>query len=228
MTLTDVIIPAFNEEHSIGKVIVEIPKDLVNEIIVIDNNSTDDTSNRAREAGATVLSEFKQGYGHACLKGIDYVKSKASPPEIVVFMDGDHSDYPEELPLVTEPIIKEDYDMVIGSRARGIREKHSMTPQQIYGNMLSTRLMNLFYGTDYTDLGPFRAIKLKKLLELGMSDKTYGWTIEMQIRAAKMKMKTIEVPVSYRQRIGQSKVSGTLKGTIFAGTKILYSIFKYM
>lgn len=220
-----VIIPAFNEAESIGKVIVEIPQPFVNEIIVVNNNSSDKTSDVARKAGATVLDEPQQGYGYACLKGMEYAATKK--PDIIVFLDADYSDYPEELPLVVNPIIEQNVDMVIGSRALGKRENGSMTPQQVFGNWLSTTLIRWIYGVNYTDLGPFRAIKWQKLQELNMNDKTYGWTVEMQLKAAKKGLKTTEVAVNYRKRIGVSKVSGTVKGTIMAGYKILGWIFKY-
>lgn len=225
--VVDVIIPAFNEEDSIGRVIADIPKSLVNEIIVVDNNSTDSTTQKARKAGATVFSEKRQGYGFACLRGIDYVQSKDRQPGIIVFLDGDYSDYPEEMPDVVRPIIENDYDMVIGSRLLGQREKGAMLFHQIFGNWLSTRLLRLLYGVKFTDLGPFRAVKFPKLLELNMEEKKYGWTVEMQLKAAKNGLKTCEVPVRYRKRIGTSKVSGTIKGTLGAGYKILATLFKY-
>ena len=223
-----VIIPAFNEENAVGIVIREIPKHLVAEIIVVNNNSNDQTAQIAKEAGATVLNENRQGYGWACLKGIDYCKQQNILPDIVVFMDADHSDYPEEMSAVIKPIIEQNFDMVIGSRALGKRERGSMTPQQILGNWLATNLIKIFYGVTYTDLGPFRAITFEKLIAMKMQDTTYGWTVEMQLKAAKMKLKVVEVPVNYRSRIGVSKVSGTLKGTIMAGYKILSWIFKYL
>ncbi|MEA5426996.1 glycosyltransferase family 2 protein [Arcicella lustrica] len=223
-----VIIPAFNEENAVGIVIREIPKHLVAEIIVVNNNSNDQTAQIAKEAGATVLNENRQGYGWACLKGIDYCKQQNILPDIVVFMDADHSDYPEEMSAVIKPIIEQNFDMVIGSRALGKRERGSMTPQQIFGNWLATNLIKIFYGVTYTDLGPFRAITFEKLIAMKMQDTTYGWTVEMQLKAAKMKLKVVEVPVNYRSRIGVSKVSGTLKGTIMAGYKILSWIFKYL
>lgn len=223
-----VIIPAFNEENAVGIVINEIPKHLVAEIIVVNNNSNDQTAQIAKEAGATVLNESQQGYGWACLRGIDYCKQQNILPDIVVFMDADHSDYPEEMPRLIKPIIEQNFDMVIGSRALGKRERGSMTPQQIFGNWLATNLIKIFYGVTYTDLGPFRAITFEKLIAMKMQDTTYGWTVEMQLKAAKMKLKVAEVPVNYRSRIGVSKVSGTLKGTIMAGYKILSWIFKYL
>ncbi|MFT5884044.1 MAG: glycosyltransferase involved in cell wall biosynthesis [Arcticibacterium sp.] len=219
-----VIIPAFNEALSIDKVIAEIPT-YVEEIIVVNNNSSDHTAEAAKKAGATVINEPRQGYGFACLKGIEALEGK--DVAIVVFLDADYSDYPAELTDVIAPILKEDYDMVIGSRDLGQKEAGSMTPQQIFGNWLATRLIKLFFGVTYTDLGPFRAIRYQKLIDLQMEDQTYGWTVEMQLKAAKQKYKVTEVPVNYRVRIGQSKVSGTLKGTVLAGYKILSWIFKY-
>ncbi|MBI3135534.1 MAG: glycosyltransferase family 2 protein [Bacteroidetes bacterium] len=223
-----VIIPAVNEEHSIGKVVAEIPKDLVAEIIVCNNGSVDKTEEVAKAAGATVLTEDRKGYGWACLKGMDYVASQPIKPDIVVFIDGDYSDYPQEMPLVVKPILDDRADFVIGSRALGKRAKGSMTIPQVFGNWLATRLMRLFHGVRYTDLGPFRAIRYDALMSLGMVDKTYGWTIEMQIKAAKKKLRSVEVAVNYKKRIGVSKVSGTVKGTIFAGYKIILTIFKYL
>jgi glycosyltransferase involved in cell wall biosynthesis len=221
-----VIIPAFNEAKSIAKVVQEIPKDLVHEIVVVNNNSSDETSEMARQAGATVLDEFRQGYGFACLKGIEYAKKQN--PDMVVFLDADYSDYPEEMRLLIKPIIDQNYDMVIGSRALGKRQFGSMTIPQIFGNWLATNLLRLFYSVEYSDLGPFRAIKFEQLLALNMQDTTYGWTVEMQVKAAKMKMKTTEIAVNYKRRIGKSKVSGTVKGTILAGYKIIITIFKYL
>ena len=222
-----VIIPAFNEENGVGQVIREIPREFVKEIIVVNNNSTDNTERIAKEAGATVLREPIPGYGRACLKGIDYLKQMNPKPEIVIFLDADHSDYPEEIPTLLKPIF-EGADLAIGSRALGKKEQGAMTPQQIFGNWLATRLLDLFYGVKSTDLGPFRAIKYTTLIELDMQDKTYGWTVEMQLKAAKNGFRCVEVPVRYRRRIGFSKISGTAKGTILAGYKILATIFKYL
>ncbi|MCF8368831.1 MAG: glycosyltransferase family 2 protein [Bacteroidales bacterium] len=227
MNIVDLVIPAYNEEGSIAKVVSGISKEVVREIVVINNNSSDNTAEIAKRAGATVLQEVRRGYGWACLKGIAHVANKETPPDILVFMDGDYADYPEELPNILQPILKDDMDLVIGSRALGVREKGSMTIPQVFGNWLSTSLMNLIYRSKFTDLGPFRAIKLDMLLALDMQDKTYGWTIEMQIKAVKQKMKCTEVAVNYRKRIGFSKVSGTVKGTLMAGVKIIYLIFKY-
>lgn len=226
MTDIKVIIPAFNEADSIAHVINELPKS-VSEVIVVNNNSTDDTVKNAEAAGATVLTETRKGYGYACLKGLDYVASTSEQPDIIVFIDGDYSDYPEELDKVVAPILKDNIDFVVGARTKSLREEGSMTPQQVFGNWLATFLMRLFFDAKFTDLGPFRAIKYKKLKELNMEDKTYGWTVEMQLKILKKKMTYTEVPVRYKRRIGISKVSGTVKGSIFAGIKILGWIFKY-
>ncbi len=223
-----VIIPAFNEENAVGKVVKAIPKNWVEEIVVVNNNSTDQTRQSAEKEGALVLDQPIKGYGNACLKGIEYVKSKAEKPDIIVFLDADYSDYPEQLPELVKPILEDEMDMVIGSRALGEREGGSMTFPQVFGNWLATRLIRLFYGYRFTDLGPFRAIRWDKLVEINMQDKTFGWTVEMQVKAAKMKMKCTEVPMSYRNRIGKSKVSGTVYGTVMAGYKILHTIFKYL
>lgn len=224
--IINVIIPAFNEEDSIAHVIHEIP-DIVSEVIVVSNNSTDNTDCVAQNAGATVLREERKGYGYACLKGMEYIASKDIKPDIVVFLDGDYSDYPSELTYIVSPIIDKDIDFVIGSRVKRLREPGSMTFPQIFGNWLATTLMKVFFRANYTDLGPFRAIKYNKLLALKMVDKTYGWTVEMQLKVLKKRYSYIEVPVQYKKRIGVSKVSGTIKGAIFAGVKILSWIFKY-
>ena len=221
-----VIIPAFNEADSIGLVIQDIP-DVVEEVIVVSNNSTDQTEENARKAGASVLTETRKGYGYACLKGMHYVAAQAEKPDIIVFLDGDYSDYPEQLSAIIQPILQENIDFVIGARVDRLREEGSMTFPQIFGNWLATRLMRLFFGARFTDLGPFRAIKYEKLLALKMEDKTYGWTVEMQLKAIKQKLSYVEVPVNYRNRIGVSKVSGTVKGAVMAGVKILGWIFKY-
>ncbi|QXP71001.1 glycosyltransferase family 2 protein [Polaribacter sp. R2A056_3_33] len=224
--LIKVIIPAYNEQDSIANVINDIPK-IVNEVIVISNNSTDNTEVNAKNAGATVLTETRKGYGFACLKGMEYISKQETKPTIIVFLDGDYSDYPEQLTELIHPILHDNIDFVIGSRVKDTRESGSMTPQQVFGNWLATFLMKLFFGAKYTDLGPFRAIKHDKLLALNMVDKTYGWTVEMQLKALKQKLSYVEIPVKYRNRIGVSKVSGTVKGSIFAGIKILGWIFKY-
>ena len=223
-----IIIPAYNEEESIANVINDIPT-IVDEIIVISNNSTDKTEVNATKAGATVLKESRKGYGYACLKGMEYISNLeiSQQPDIIVFLDGDYSDYPAQLTELVAPIIDDNIDFVIGSRVKELRETGSMTPQQVFGNWLATFLMKVFFGAKFTDLGPFRAIKYQKLLQLKMEDKTYGWTVEMQLKATKQHFSYKEVPMKYRNRIGVSKVSGTLKGTIFAGVKILGWIFKY-
>ena len=222
----DVIIPAFNEEDSIAQVINDLPKEKIREIIVCNNNSSDRTHDVATNAGATVLLASKQGYGSACLKGMEYIAAKSNPPDIIVFIDGDYSDYPEQLPLLIKPIIEEDMELVIGSRALGNLEKGSMTPQQIFGNWLATTLIKRIYGYNFTDLGPFRAVRYDSLLKINMEDPDFGWTVEMQVKAAKLGMNCKEIAVNYRQRIGVSKISGTIKGTILAGHKILWTIFK--
>ncbi|WP_350286306.1 glycosyltransferase family 2 protein [uncultured Croceitalea sp.] len=221
-----VIIPAFNEADSIGHVVSELPKS-VSEVIVVNNNSTDKTVLNAENAGATVLNEDRRGYGYACLKGLDYIDKQSKPTDIIVFIDGDYSDYPKELDKVVAPILNENMDLVIGARKKELREAGSMTFPQIFGNGLATFLMRLFFGAKFTDLGPFRAMKYEKLKELQMQDKTYGWTVEMQLKVLRKKMAYTEVPVRYKKRIGVSKVSGTIKGAIFAGVKILGWIFKY-
>lgn len=222
-----VIIPAFNEEKSIAKVVEAIPS-LVDEIIVVNNNSSDQTFQVAKNAGATVLNEPESGYGAACLKGISYLDEMPKKPDIVVFIDGDFSDYPEQLPDLIQPILNENKDMVIGSRALGRKDKGSMTPQQVFGNWLATFLIRNLYNYHFTDLGPFRAIKYDALKKIDMQDRDYGWTVEMQVKAAKLKLNCTEVAVDYRKRIGVSKVSGTVKGTIMAGYKIITTIFKLL
>ncbi len=225
-----VIIPAYNEEKSIGKVINDLPKDLISGVIVVNNNSTDNTTEEAEKAGAVVLHEKVQGYGASCLNGINYLSDlnamqKEKSCDVVVFLDGDYSDYPEEAKLLIEPIIKNNYDFVLGSRVLGKREKGSLPVQSRIGSNIAGTLIKLFWGIKYTDLGPFRAIKFDKLMQLNMNDIWYGWTVEMQIKAAKEKYRILEVPVSYRKRIGKSKVTGTLKGTFMASVIILKTIF---
>ena len=226
--IIDIIIPAYNEEKSIPFVLNDIPKEWVRDIIVCNNASTDRTAAVAAANGATVVNQPKRGYGNACLAGMAHVAAKSVKPDIIVFLDGDYSDHPEELPMLIAPITEGGNDLVIGSRATGHRESGSMTPQQVFGNWLATFLIRLFFNYRFTDLGPFRAIRYDKLLEINMIDKNYGWTVEMQIKAAKLKMRCTEVPVTYRRRIGVSKVSGTVKGTIMAGYKIILTIFRYL
>ena len=226
MTQIKVIIPAYNEEDAIANVIAEIPS-IVSEIIVVNNNSTDNTVAIAKQAGAIVLTENNKGYGYACLKGMTYISEQDQKPDIIVFLDGDFSDCPDELTNIIAPIINDNIDFVVGARTPKFRENGSVTPQQIFGNWLACALMKLFFNAKFTDLGPFRAIKYDKLLSLKMEDKTYGWTVEMQLKVLKAKLSYLEIPVHYKKRIGVSKVSGTVKGSIFAGVKILTWIFKY-
>jgi len=221
-----VVIPAYNEGASIGKVIRDINLNVVSEIVVVNNNSTDFTSQAARDAGAVVLNEKIQGYGAACLCGINYLKGKQY--DIIVFLDGDYSDYPEEMDSLLNPIINQDYDFIIGSRVLGKKEKGALPLQSKVGSIIAGFLINSFWGVNYTDLGPFRAIKFEKLVDLNMTDRWYGWTVEMQIKAAKKKYKILEVPVSYRKRIGKSKVTGTFKGSLLAGIIIIKTIIKYI
>ena len=225
----DVLIPAWNEEASLPMVLRDIPKDWVRNIVVCDNGSTDRTAAVAKAHGALVVTQNSRGYGNACLAGISYLKGLAASeqPEIVVFLDGDYSDFPEELPQIVHPIIQNGMDMVIGSRRLGKMEPGAMTFPQRFGNWLAPFLIRLFFGYKFSDLGPFRAIRWDKLLALKMADKNFGWTVEMQVKAAKQKLACDEVPVRYRKRaLGKSKVSGTVKGAFNAGAIILITIFK--
>jgi glycosyltransferase involved in cell wall biosynthesis len=226
--LIKVIIPAYNEQDAIAYVIHDIPS-IVDEVILVNNNSTDNTEIHAKNAGATILHEKRKGYGYACLKGLEYIANLKPDqrPTIVVFLYGDYSDSPDQLTEIIAPIINDDIDFVLGTRVKRLREQGSLLPQQIFGNWLATSLMKFFFDATYTDLGPFRAIKYDKLLALEMEDKTYGWTIEMQLKALRQQLKYVEVPVRYKNRIGVSKVSGTVKGSVYAGVKILSWIFKY-
>lgn len=217
-----VVIPALNEERAIGRVVTDLPA-FVDRVIVADNGSTDQTAAVARAAGALVVAEPERGYGAACLAALAHI----GDADIVVFMDGDYSDHADDMQALVGPIASGDADMVIGSRVLGHREAGSLTPQQQFGNWLATTLIRLLWGVSYTDLGPYRAISTAALARLGMADRNYGWTVEMQIRAAVAGLRTLEVPVSYRRRIGQSKVSGTVKGTIMAGIKILAVIGRF-
>ncbi|MFC2038187.1 glycosyltransferase family 2 protein [Chloroflexota bacterium] len=221
-----VIIPAFNEEASIGRVISDIPAKLAAEVVVVDNGSTDATAETARKAGATVVRESRRGYGSACLKGMEYIENSDGKPDIVVFLDGDYSDYPEEITGLVKPVIEQGYEMVIGSRLLGMGKKRTMPFHQYMGNRLLTLLIRALYRFRFTDLGPFRAIRYDKLKQLEMRDRDYGWTAEMQVKAVKEGLSITEVPVSYRPRIGKSKISGTVKGSMLALYKILVVIFK--
>ncbi|CCQ91704.1 Dolichol phosphate mannosyltransferase or dolichol phosphate beta glucosyltrandferase [Nitrospina gracilis 3/211] len=219
-----VILPAFNEEQSIGLVLDDLPQDRLHQIIVVDNASTDATAEVARQHGATVVSEPRRGYGSACLKGI----ATLDHPDIVVFLDADYSDYPEEIDLLVQPIEAGEQDFVLGSRMLLKESRKALLPQARYGNKLAVFLIQLFFGHRYTDLGPFRAIRYASLMDIGMQDTNFGWTVEMQIKAVKKKLRILEVPVRYRWRVGVSKITGTVSGTFKAGTKIIYTIFKYL
>ena len=219
-----VIIPAFNEEDSIGLVLDALPQNLIHEVIVVDNNSTDNTARSASEKGARVVAEQRRGYGSACLKGISVLDN----PDIVVFLDGDFSDYPEELVKLVAPIESGEMDFVLGSRMILPESRSALLPQSRYGNQLAVFLMRLFFRHQYTDLGPFRAIRYESLQAIAMQDTNFGWTVEMQIKAVKKGLRILEIPVKYRERVGVSKITGTFSGTIKAGIKIIYTIFKYL
>ncbi|MCH9651449.1 MAG: glycosyltransferase family 2 protein [Deltaproteobacteria bacterium] len=222
----DVVIPAFNEQDSLPLVLRDLPRPPVQRIIVADNNSTDDTARVALEGGAVVVPAPRQGYGSACLSGLEYLR-RHEPPEIVVFIDGDYSDHPEELPRIIEPILEDRADMVIGSRVLGQRERGALLPQARAGNFVACWLMRLLYRHRYTDLGPFRAIRWSSLEALAMEDPDFGWTAEMQVKALRHHLRVVEVAASYRKRVGVSKITGTLKGTFMAGYKILWTVFRY-
>ena len=219
-----IITPAFNEESSIGLVLDALPQDKIHEIIVVNNNSNDDTARVATEHGARVVEEPQKGYGSACLKGIDELNA----PDIVVFLDGDFSDFPEEIVELVSPIEKGDADFVLGSRMILPESRRALLPQARYGNRLAVFLIKLFFNYSFTDLGPFRAIRYSSLMAIGMQDIDFGWTVEMQIKAVKNGLRIQELPVKYRERIGVSKITGTVSGTFKAGTKIIYTIFKYL
>ena len=231
---TLVLIPAFNEARSIGRVIGDLPGDLVDEVVVVNNASTDETAQNAQAAGATVLRENRRGYGFACLRGLDHAHAEAAagrPFDIIVFLDGDYSDHPDELPALLAPILEDRADFVIGSRLRGERlgwvERGALLPQARWGNTLACGLMRLIWGARFTDLGPFRAIRYPALVALDMEDETWGWTVEMQIKAARAGLRCAEVPVHYRRRIGVSKITGTVSGTVRASVKILWTLARY-
>lgn len=218
-----VVIPAYNEEHSLPLVLEAIPRGLVQEVVVVDNGSTDATARVATQCGATLVTEPSRGYGSACLAGLAHLQLRS--PDIVVFLDGDYSDHPEELPRLLAPLREEGCDLVVGSRVLGEAEPGSLMPQARLGNRLAVFLLRILYGVQYTDLGPFRAARYARLMQLGMLDRTFGWTVEMQARAALAGWKTKEVPVSYRKRVGVSKITGTVGGTLRAGAKILSTLF---
>ena len=219
-----IIIPAYNEESSIGLVLDALPQEKLHEIIVVDNGSTDATARVAEEHGARVVKEPRKGYGSACLKGIDELDA----PDIVVFIDGDFSDFPEEIVLLIGPIETGEKDFVLGSRMILPKSQLALLPQARYGNRLAVFLIKLFFKHEFTDLGPFRAIRYSSLMSIGMKDMDFGWTVEMQIKAVRNGLRIQEIPVNYRKRIGISKITGTVLGTFRAGTKIIYTIFKYL
>ena len=219
-----VIIPAYNEEESLPHVLNDLPRDRLHQIIVVNNNSTDRTAEVARENGATVINEKRRGYGRACLAGMDALDQ----PDIVVFLDGDYSDFPEEIDLLVEPILKDEADFIVGSRMILKESRGALLPQARYGNQLAVFLIRMFFGHRFTDLGPFRAIRYESLMAIAMRDKNFGWTVEMQIKAVQKGLRIREVPVRYRIRIGVSKITGTVSGTLKAGVKIIYTIFKYL
>jgi glycosyltransferase involved in cell wall biosynthesis len=220
MTGVSVIIPALNEEKPIAGVVREcFETNIPSEVVVVDNGSTDRTAERARGARAKVVSEPRHGYGRACLAGIRALKPEC---EVVVFLDGDGSDCPEFMNQLVDPIAAGTHDFVIGSRTRGQREQRSMNFQQIFAGRLSGWLMSILYGVRYTDMCPFRAIRRDALEELAMKEETYGWNLEMQMKAARLGLRILEVPVDHRRRTGGvSKVSGTLRGTLVAGARII-------
>lgn len=220
-----VVIPALDEERSLPKVLEAIPKDWVREIVVVDNGSRDRTAEVARAAGATVIAQPERGYGAACLAGIEHLKS--TPCQVIVILDGDYSDYPEQLPQVVGPILENRADFVIGSRTLGRAEAGSMMPQQRFGNWLAGVMIWAFCGRRFSDMGPFRALDFAKLQSLNMVDRTYGWNVEMQMKALYKGLRVEEVPVDYRVRIGHSKIAGTIKGTLMAGYKIITTILYY-
>ena len=222
--IISVIIPAYNEENSIGRVLNDLPKEKLKEIIVVNNASTDNTAEVARLNGAKVVEERRRGYGAACLRGI----SEVSGSDIVVFIDGDYSDYPEELDQLIKPITENRADFVLGSRMIYPESREALLPQARYGNKLATFLIYIFFGYRFTDLGPFRAIRFDSLKQINMVDTDFGWTVEMQIKAIKNNLRIEEIPVHYRKRIGISKITGTISGTFKAGVKIMYTIFKYL
>jgi glycosyltransferase involved in cell wall biosynthesis len=223
----DVVIPALNEEASIPLVLAGLPRPLVRRVVVADNGSADGTARVAREGGAEVVAAARRGYGSACLAGLDHLRSTGAP-DVVVFIDADYSDHPEELPRLVAPILAGEADLVIGSRVLGEREPGALLPQARAGNLVACLLIRLFYGHRFTDLGPFRAIGWEALERLGMADPDFGWTAEMQVKAVKRGLRSTEVPVSYRRRVGVSKITGTVSGTVRAGYKILWTVARHI
>lgn len=225
MATLDVVIPALDEEEALPHVLRAIPRPPVRRVVVADNGSRDRTASVAQAHGAEVVREPERGYGAACLRAIAHLA--ADPPDVLVFLDGDHSDHPEELPSLVAPILRGDAELVIGSRALGRAQRGSLTVQQRVGNRVACAVLRVVYGARYTDLGPFRAITWAAFHRLGMVDRNYGWTVEMQIKAARLGLRHVEVPVSYRPRIGVSKVSGTVRGAVGASRKILWTLARY-
>jgi hypothetical protein len=220
-----VIIPAFNEAAAIAQVIGDIPEGLATEVVVVNNASTDETEKNSRKAGATVLHESRRGYGYACLRGLAYASSRN--PDVIVFLDGDYSDHPNEMSELVAPIVAGTHDFVVGSRTLGKSEKGALLPQARWGNSLACLLIRWIWGVRYSDLGPFRAIRYTSLINLNMRDTTFGWTIEMQIKAHLAGLRSTEIPASYRRRVGVSKITGTFMGTLKASAKILGIIFGF-
>jgi glycosyltransferase involved in cell wall biosynthesis len=225
--VTDVIIPALNESRALPLVLEELPRHLVREILVVDNGSTDGTAAVAARCGARVVAEPRRGYGRACRTGIETLRGAPLPPEVVVFLDADHSDHPDELARIVEPIAAGAADLVVGSRVLGRREPGALLPQARWGNWLAARLIRRWYGLELTDLGPFRAVRWSTLLQLDLADPDFGWTVEMQVKAARAGVRYREVPASYRRRIGVSKITGTWLGTVRAGWKILHTVARH-
>jgi glycosyltransferase involved in cell wall biosynthesis len=222
----DVAIPAHNEEASLPLVLSAVPRPPVRRVVVTDNASTDGTAQAARRAGAVVVTEPRPGYGSACLASLAWMRAN-DPPDIVVFLDADFSDHPEELPSLVRPIVDDEADLVIGSRVTGRRQRGALLPQARIGNFVACVLIRILYGHRYTDLGPFRAVRWPALEKLAMVDRDFGWTAEMQVKALRHGLRVTEVPVSYRHRVGVSKITGTVRGTILAGYKILATVLRY-